>query len=226
MASTTHEIAESRPFGFGLKVRFGFKLMAVTIFGAVFFGAYFLLLKFPVFPVTEMPVTALDRLIAFRPGALPLYVSLWIYVPLVPGLMTGKREIIAFYRTASGLCLVGFAAFFFWPTAVPPLDLDWATHAAFSRLKAADGSGNACPSLHVTFAIFCALLLHHRLRQAGARGIACGSSWVWCAGIVYSTLATKQHVALDVFAGAALGAAGAAVHLRPRKAAAPRVPPH
>jgi membrane-associated phospholipid phosphatase len=216
MTSIAREIPWSQPLGLRLKARAGFKLTALTVFGAVFFAGYFLLLKFPVFPVTEMPVTALDRFIAFRPGTLPLYVSLWLYVPLVPGLMTGRDEIIAFYRAAGGLCLVGFACFFFWPTAVPALDLNWTGNPAFSRLKAADGTGNACPSLHVTFAVFCALLLHRRLGGLRARGIMRSLSWVWCAGIVYSTLATKQHVALDVFAGTALGTAGAALYLRDR----------
>jgi membrane-associated phospholipid phosphatase len=38
----------------------------------------------------------------------------------------------------------------------------------------------------------------------------------WCAAILYSTLATKQHVAVDLFAGAALGLAGAALPFRAR----------
>jgi membrane-associated phospholipid phosphatase len=29
-------------------------------------------------------------------------------------------------------------------------------------------------------------------------------SALWCAGIIYSTIATRQHVALDVLAGVAL----------------------
>lgn len=212
MVPPTHETARSQPLGSRLKAHAGFKVTALACFGAVFFAGYFLLLKFPVFSVTVMPVTALDRLITFRPGALLLYVSLWPYVSLVPGLMAEKGEIIAFYRTAAGLCLVGFAVFFFWPTVVAPLDIDWSGQRVYARLKTVDGTGNACPSLHVAFAVFCAGLLHRQLRQAGDRGILRGLSWVWCAGIVYSTLATKQHVALDVLAGAALGAVGAAVH--------------
>ncbi len=211
MALRTHEAAWRDPAGPRLKALAGLKLAALALFGVAFFAGYFLLLKFPVFPVTLMPVTAIDRWIAFRPGALLLYVSLWIYVPLVPGLMIERREIVAFYRTAGVLCLLGFAVFFFWPTAVSSLDVDWRIHPGFSHLKTVDGTGNACPSLHVAFAVFCALLLHRRLRQMGDRGLARSLSWIWCAGIVYSTLATKQHVALDVLGGAALGLAGAAL---------------
>ncbi len=214
MAPFSSEIVRSQPLGSRLKAHAGFKVTALFFFGVAFFAGYFLLLKFPVFTVTVMPVTALDRLITFRPGALLLYFSLWPYVSLVPGLIAEKGEIIAFYRTAGWLCLAGFAFFFFWPTVVAPLDIDWSGQRVFSQLKAVDGSGNACPSLHVAFAVFCALLLHRRLREIGDRGFARGVSWAWCAGIVYSTLATKQHVAIDVLAGAVLGAVGAAVHLR------------
>jgi len=86
-----------------------------------------------------------------------------------------------------------------------------------ARLQSVDGSGNACPSLHVAFAVFSALELDRILRRMGAHGLARGLSWGWCAGILYSTLATRQHVAIDLFAGAALGVAGAVLHLSLRR---------
>jgi len=63
---STQETA--RPGGLGprLKAHWRFKLMAGAIISIVFFIGYFLLLDFHVFPVRVMPVTALDRLIAFR----------------------------------------------------------------------------------------------------------------------------------------------------------------
>ena len=42
------------------------------------------------------------------------------------------------------------------------------------------------------------------------------SNWAWCIGIVYSTLATLQHVAVDVLAGLALGVVAAYLSLRYR----------
>jgi membrane-associated phospholipid phosphatase len=50
-------------------------------------------------------------------------------------------------------------------------------------------------------------------KMGAGRGLR-ALNWLWCAGILYSTVATRQHVALDVLAGAALGAAVAVVHLR------------
>ena len=205
-------IASSLPLRGRLAAHWRLKLVGVRAFAGIFFAGYFLLLKYPAFAVTEMPLTALDRLVPLQPGALLAYVSLWIYVPLVPGLMVETREILGFYRTAGLLCLVGFGIFFFWPTAVPSLGQDWSGHPAFARLKATDDTGNACPSLHVAFAVFCAGLLHRQFRKFPGTNLLRVASWLWCAGIAYSTLATRQHVAIDVLAGTILGTCGAAFH--------------
>ena len=39
-------------------------------------------------------------------------------------------------------------------------------------------------------------------------------NWTWCTGIIYSTLATRQHVAVDVLAGLMLGVLAATLSLR------------
>jgi membrane-associated phospholipid phosphatase len=97
---------------------------------------------------------------------------------------------------------------------VPVPDIAWPEHSSISYLKAVDASGNAFPSLHVAFAVFTAVWLHRLLGELGAGGLVRALSWLWCLGIVYSTIATRQHVALDAISGAAMGAAGALLHLR------------
>jgi len=79
-----------------------------------------------------------------------------------------------------------------------------------------DASGNACPSLHVATAVFSAIWLHHLLRRFGAPPWILIANWVWCSGIVYSALATRQHVAVDVLAGLVLGVLAATLSLRHR----------
>jgi membrane-associated phospholipid phosphatase len=74
-----------------------------------------------------------------------------------------------------------------------------------SLLRSLDLAGNACPSLHVATAIFTAMAMHHLLRDLKAPPLLRRVSWVWCALIVYSTMAIKQHVLWDVLAGLALG---------------------
>ena len=62
------------------------KSIGTTLFISLFFGAYFYLLKSPAYPTTVMPLTRLDLLIGFEPQTMPLYVSLWVYVSMPPGL--------------------------------------------------------------------------------------------------------------------------------------------
>ena len=197
-----------------LGLQWRLKLGLLLGFAAAFFPAYLLILKHPVLPVAVMPLTAVDRAVGFAPGALLLYVSLWLYVPLAPGLLAERRQIVLHYRVMAGLALVGLGIFLFRPTAVPPPEVDWTAWPAFAFLKSADGTGNACPSLHAAFAVFSACWIQRLARGLGARGGISLLNAAWCGGILYSTLATKQHVALDVLAGAGLGAAAVLVHFR------------
>ena len=192
------------------------KSIGTTLFISLFFGAYFYLLKDPAYPTTVMPITSLDRLIGFQPLALPMYLSLWVYVSLPPALLATRRELYGYGLAMTGTCLAGLIVFYFWPTVVPAADIDWTQYPGVNFLKSMDASGNACPSLHVATAGFSGIWLHHLLRRFGAPPWLLIFNWGWCIGIVYSALATRQHVAVDVLAGLALGGLAAYVSLRYR----------
>jgi len=181
------------------------KLVGISLGMSVFFAVYFWVLRHPVYPVTIMPLTAVDRWIGFQPAALPLYLSLWVYVTLAPSLLAGRRELISCGLAWTALSAVGLGIFLFWPTIVPRPVIDWSLHPSMAFLKSVDASGNACPSLHVAFAVFTAFALGRILRQLGAGPGVRAGNWLWCLAILYSTVATLQHVFLDVVAGAALG---------------------
>ena len=137
------------------------------------------------------------------------YLSLYLYIPLAPWVLDNKRDLNACCLAVSGLCLVGLVIFLFWPTAIPRPD-----SAAYRPLIAIDGPGNACPSLHAAFAVFSAICIDRTARHLGDRGLARSLSWLWCLGILYATLATKQHVAVDVVAGTVLGTVWGGLYLR------------
>jgi membrane-associated phospholipid phosphatase len=190
------------------------KMIGTTLGMTVFFVVYFWLLRHPLHPLTTMPLTEVDRLVGFWPGAMPLYFSLWFYVSLAPALLIDRRELISYGLAAIGLSVIGLGIFLFWPTTLPPFDVDWSQHPCFAFLKSVDASGNACPSLHVAFAVFTAVWFERLLRQMSAGRLIHAFNWLWCLGILYSTIAIRQHVSLDVLAGAVLGATVAVVHLR------------
>src|SRR5882724_3991255 len=150
----SRETAWPRDLGARFKAHWRFKGIGITVFFTVFFVGYFLLLKNPLFHVTVMPLIVVDRWVGFHPWTLGLYFSLWIYVQFAPAVISDKRELVSFGWGATGLMIVGFAFFFFWPTSTPRAQIDWAQYAEFSFLKTIDASGNACPSLHVAFAVF------------------------------------------------------------------------
>lgn len=186
---------------------FWFKCFGVMGYAAVFFWAYIYLLKNPSSVVTVMPLTPIDEFVGFHPLALPFYLSLWVYLSMPPLFMRSRREIIEYGIWLAFVCIVALGIFYFWPSAVPPANIDWAVYPGMAFLKGVDAAGNACPSLHVATAFFSAIWLHSRLPALGFGVGARAFSLFWCAAILYSTMATKQHVAVDVAGGIILGGA-------------------
>ena len=182
-----------------------FKAIGTTAFTWTFFLAYFYLLQHPRVPPTVMPMTAIDRWIGLQPWALPFYLSLWVYVSLPASLMETRREITLYGLRIGALCVVGLALFYLWPTEVPAYAVNWAHYPSFDILRGNDASGNACPSLHVATAVFSAVWLDWLALRLGFGRLLRGLNLLWCGLIVFSTMATKQHVLIDVLCGAALG---------------------
>jgi len=213
MEIRTHGASDLRQIWTRLASLSGIKRIVIASGMTFFFVCYFTLLNLKFFPATEMPITAADRWVSFSAQAIWPYASLWIYVNLVPALIDDRREMLSYYLSAGAICAVGFSVFFFWPTTTPAADIDWSHHPLYQHLKTVDRGGNALPSLHACFAIFSALWLDRMLRA-----MRVNAGWrifnaLWCAGILYSTLATRQHVAIDVYAGLILGLAGYALQM-------------
>lgn len=189
------------------------KMTGTTLGISVFMMSYFWVLRNPSSEVTLMPLTALDRAIGFHPWALPIYLSLWVYISLGPAILRTGRELAGYGLATFAVGLIGLGIFIVWPTAVAPLAIDWTEYPSMTYLKQLDLAGNACPSLHVAFAVFTAIWLQRLLREIKAGPALLTLNWLWCLGILYSTVATLQHVVLDVLAGALLGGLVAAVHV-------------
>jgi len=224
-------MAASRPswqaeLAYRVRELFWLKLLGTSVWTTVFFIGYFHLLRHPAYPVTVMPLTWLDPLVPFQPAMLLPYLSLWLYIGVAPGLQRGLSQLLAYGAWMTALLLTGLAIFHFWPTAVPPLALDRSGFPGFALLEGVDASGNACPSMHVAASVFTAVRLHAVLREIGAPAIWRGLNLVWVLLIAWSTMAVRQHVALDVLGGVVLGLAFAWPSLRWRPASGyhPRPP--
>lgn len=209
------------------------KVAGICAFTALFFQAYFLVLRNPAAAVTAMPLTPLDHWLPFTPAAFWVYVSLWIYVGIAPALMPTLRDLLRYGVWAAALCCSGLLIFWRWPTAVPaqvhlldPVVLAHDVGGGFALLRGVDAAGNACPSLHVATAVFNAMWVSRQLHSVQAPASVRAVNLAWLGAIAWSTVAVRQHVVLDVVAGAALGALFAAISLRwgpaPQRVAQPQ----
>ncbi len=197
---------------------FWLKSSGTTLIMFLFFAAYFHVLRHPAYVPAIMPVTAIDALVPFYPPSLLIYASLWIYVPLAPALLLGLRELLNYGLWIVGLCFSGLLIFYFWPTALASHGIDRAQFWGFDILHGVDAAGNACPSLHVATAAFSFYWLDRVLKEMNAGVPGRAFNLLWFVAIAYSTMATKQHVFLDVAAGLAFGTAFALPSLWCRKA--------
>jgi membrane-associated phospholipid phosphatase len=201
-----------------LKTRAGnlwvFKMLATMGGIAIFFCAYFWVMRHPLSAATVMPAIWIDGLVPFSPRSFPLYASLWVYVALGPALAKDGVEVASWGAASFAMAVIGLGLFIVLPTTVPDPAIDWSRYPSLAFLKRVDVSGNACPSLHAAFAVFSAVVLHRQLTAVRAPRILLACNALWCLGIVYSTIATRQHVALDVIAGAVLAGAASIVYVR------------
>lgn len=196
------------------------KAFGTMAFMVLFFQGYFWVLQHPIAEPFMVPTLAVDDWVPFMPGAFAAYVSLWVYVSLAPALMPNLRELLRYGLWIAALCAFCLALFWVAPTQTPVTDIDWSQHPQLAFLKGLDASGNACPSLHVGSAVFSAFWFQRIFRQTGSPAALRWLSVLHCVVIVWSTMAIRQHVFLDVLAGALVGWAFAHLSLRHGAAAA------
>jgi membrane-associated phospholipid phosphatase len=181
---------------------------------ALFFNAYFWAMRHPFGAVTVMPEIWVDRLIGFQPLSFFVYAFLWVYISFGTALARDLRELVAFGLASLVLSVAGLAVYMLLPTRAPNPAIDWTLYPWLDFLKSVDVAGNAFPSLHAAFCVFTAAALHDQLKTLDAARWIRTCNGVLCVAILYSTMATRQHVALDVIAGVVLGAAVAFPYLK------------
>lgn len=182
-----------------------FKALGTTAFMTLFFWAYFTLLRHPGNPPIVMPTLPLDTWIPLTPWAFSIYISLWVYVSLPPALLNSFRALVHYGAWVSAMCVFCLAIFWWVPTQTPDFGVDWSLYPNLSFLKDVDAAGNALPSLHVGSAVFSAFWLHRVFTTVNAPFWLRWINTLHCVAIAWSTLATRQHVAWDVVAGAVVG---------------------
>lgn len=179
------------------------KMVGTTVGISSFFVLYFWTMESTAHRAVTVPLSAVDAWVGLQQWAVVPYGSLWLYVSLAPALAANTAALRAYVAGAAAIVLIAMATYWLLPTVTPAFDVDWSQHPMLQFLKSADAGGNAFPSLHVAFAFYTARVIGSQLGSLGAPRWARGLNWAWCVAIVHSTLATHQHVFLDVLGGLA-----------------------
>ena len=167
---------------------------------------YFLIGNFPVLPVHELPLTRLDRAIGFHPhGWVWVYQSEYILVNAIPWLARRREELVRYVRGFAAISLVSFVVFLLFPIRGPKPPVENPT-GMYWLLLLYDVPTNSLPSLHAGLVVFTLAFANRIIGRDVGRDVKALFA-LWGGLILYATLATKEHYAVDIVAGVALALA-------------------
>jgi hypothetical protein len=175
--------------------------VALTLFFCV---PYFTLQHLIVFPVRTLPASAIDRAIPFNPSWVWMYQSVYVLLVAVPWMATDRRSLRNYANGFTALSTISFLCFLFIPVRGPRPDQD-VSNLMFRALASYDRPLNCFPSLHVGLAVYTMLFGSTIVDSRGGpviRRLILAVGWVWTALIAFAAIATKQHYAIDLPAGA------------------------
>lgn len=182
------------------------KVLMTVVLLVAFCVPYFTLQRFPLRAPRVLPLSALDVLVPFRPEWIVVYQSLYLLMPATAWLADSATSLVRYARGFLALSAAGFVVFLFFPVAGPRPAHD--AQGLYGLVVRYDTPLNSFPSLHVALAVY-SWLFARRL-AAGASGAAqalIALAAAWTVAIAYSTLATKQHYAVDLAPGVLLALA-------------------
>jgi membrane-associated phospholipid phosphatase len=188
-----------------LKARWQQKAWLTALLTFVFVPLYLLVSHRVWRPLWNPPLTWFDRHIAFQPGWVWPYQSLYLITATIPWLATTglqlRRYVVSFWLVA----IVGLVTFVLLPVAAPRPPVATPS-SGMSILLSYDGPYGDFPSLHAGFLVL-TLAFGFRVMDCRVPIMVIMVMLAWAAVILYSTLALKEHYALDLLAGIALALA-------------------
>jgi len=180
------------------------KLGVTVVVSILFWSFYLFLSRHPLLPVHTLPLTWLDTWAGYRPNPWAwVYESIFLLTGISPWLIISREQLRRYILGFALLSTVSFVVFALFPVASPrPTDSQLSTFLIF--ITQVDGPLNAFPSLHAGCLVYALFLIRH-LFGPGLNPMVAILLLVWAGLILFGTLATKQHYAVDLLAGGLLG---------------------
>jgi len=169
-------------------------------------GVYTLSNRFHLFEPRYLPMWGIDQWVPFIPETVWIYTSEYFLFISVYVLCKDTLELNKYLCSFLALQFISATIFVLWPTTFPreqfplPADLDPFTYFVFSTLREADTPASCCPSLHVSSCYLSSFVFLNNDRRKF------WYAFLWASAVAVTTLTTKQHYLVDVFAGFALAA--------------------
>lgn len=170
--------------------------------GALGLAAYLALQSVELRPVIWLEPGALESAIPANAGTLAVCAYFSFYpLAFLPGLVRSDRAFRRYLTCYVIVALVSLATFALAPSGVSREsivleDASW----LYRQLAAADQPRNAFPSLHASVSVLAGLALWAAVRAPFPRSLLAA----WIAIVLWSTIATRQHVLVDLASGGAL----------------------
>ena len=161
------------------------------------------------FPPRPLWWTAVDAWVPFLPWTVWIYFSDYLLVAVAFMLQNTWPEVWRYVKTYFALLVVGAVIHLTWPTVFPrdafPVDGASISARALATLRGVDAATSCLPSMHEAGSYLAAFSLWRH------RPALFGGFLLWATAIAVSTLTTKQHYVVDLFAGLFLAMALALV---------------
>jgi membrane-associated phospholipid phosphatase len=186
-----------------LRSHWGLKLFLLLTLPTVATAAYLLIQRTIVFPTHSLPFFWIDRVIPFQPSWVWAYLSLHLLHPIGPLLTRSRKDLVRYTRGIAFLFVFGLFCFVILPAA-GPRPANESGHWLYDRLISVDRPFNSFPSLHAACAVYAVLYAAYASADSsrpGLRKVLLSLAWLWVALILYSTVATRQHFAIDLLPG-------------------------
>jgi membrane-associated phospholipid phosphatase len=174
-----------------------------------FCAPYFALQHVALSPPRRLPLSAIDRAIGFDPRWIWAYQSVYLLVTAVPWILLNASDLPRYARGFLQISGLGFAFFLLLPVRGPRPEVE-AANFMFRLMQWYDRPLNCMPSLHAALSVYTVLFAGDATRgrmTPSARRFLLSAGWFWILLIAYAAVATKQHYAIDLPAGALLAGA-------------------